>query len=73
MSKTRQVQKSVRRSPRPWGYDRVKHHQRSKMMTTAAAGAASDVLVRNLLNGAPLLTKIDVHTGGLIYSLAYQF
>ena len=35
-------------------------------------GAASDVLVRNLLNGAPLLTKIDVHTG-LIYSLAYQF
>ena len=36
-------------------------------------GAASNVLVRNLLNGAPLLTKIDVHTGGLIYSLAYQF
>jgi hypothetical protein len=34
---------------------------------------ASDVLVRNLLNGAPLLTKIDVHTAGLIYSLAYQF
>ena len=36
-------------------------------------GAASDVLVRNLLNGGPLLTKIDVHTGGLIYFLAYQF
>ena len=36
-------------------------------------GAASDVLVRNILNGGPLLTKIDVHTGGLIYSLAYQF
>ena len=36
-------------------------------------GAASDVLVRNLLNGGPPLTKIDVHTGGLIYSLAYQF
>ena len=35
--------------------------------------AASEVLVRNLLNGGPLLTKIDVHTGGLIYSLAYQF
>ena len=35
------------------------------MMTTAAAGAASDVLVRNLRNGAPAsLTKIDVHTGG---------
>jgi len=36
-------------------------------------GAASDVLVRNLLNGGPLLTKIDAHSGGLIYSLAYQF
>ena len=38
-----------------------------------AATALADVLVRNLLNGGPLLTKIDVHTGGLIYSLAYQF
>lgn len=36
-------------------------------------GAASEVLVRTLLNGGPLLTKIDVHSGGLIYSVAYQF
>src|SRR4030095_2132807 len=27
----------------------------------------------SLLNGRPLLTKFDVHTGRLIYSLAYQF
>ena len=32
-------------------------------------GTATDVLVRNLLNGGPLLTRIDVHTGGMIYSL----
>jgi hypothetical protein len=36
-------------------------------------GVSSDVLVRNLLNGAPLLTKVDVRTAGLVYSLAYQF
>jgi hypothetical protein len=36
-------------------------------------GAASDVVVRNLLHGGPLLTKVDVHTVGLIYSLAYRF
>ena len=36
-------------------------------------GAATDVLVRNVLNGSPFRSKIDLHTGGLIYSLAYQF
>jgi phage pi2 protein 07 len=36
-------------------------------------GTSSDVLVRNLLNGDPLRTRIDVRTGGLIYSVSYQF
>jgi hypothetical protein len=36
-------------------------------------GTTSDVLVRNLLNGDPVRTNIDVRTGGLIYSVAYQF
>jgi hypothetical protein len=36
-------------------------------------GTTSDVLVRNLLNGDPVRTAIDVRTGGLIYSVAYQF
>ena len=36
-------------------------------------GSSSDVLVRNLLTGGPVRTNIDVHTGGLIYSIGYQF
>ena len=36
-------------------------------------GTTSDVVVRNLLNGDPLHTNVDVRTGGLIYSIAYQF
>jgi len=36
-------------------------------------GVTSDLLVRNLLNGDPLHTKVNVRTGGLVYSLAYQF
>ena len=36
-------------------------------------GTADDVLVRNLLNGDPLHTDIDVGTSGFIYSIAYQF
>ena len=37
------------------------------------AGTANDVLVRNLLNGDPLHTNVDVRTTGFIYSIAYQF
>jgi len=35
--------------------------------------SANDVLERNLLNGDPLQTDIDVRTVGFIYSIAYQF
>ena len=37
------------------------------------AGTANDVLVRNLLNGDPLQSNVDVRTTGFIYSIAYQF
>jgi hypothetical protein len=36
-------------------------------------GTTSDVLVRNILNGDPLHTTVDVSTGGLIYSITYRF
>ena len=36
-------------------------------------GTTSDVLVRNLLNGDPIRTPVDIRTGGFIYSVAYQF
>jgi hypothetical protein len=36
-------------------------------------GTAHDLLVRNLLNGDPVRTDVDVHTTGFIYSIAYQF
>jgi hypothetical protein len=36
-------------------------------------GTAHDLLVRNLLNGEPVRTDVDVHTTGFIYSIAYQF
>jgi hypothetical protein len=36
-------------------------------------GRADDVTLRNLLNGQTVTSAIDVHTTGLIYSLAYQF
>ncbi len=37
------------------------------------AGTANDVLRRNLLNGNPLQTDIDVRVTGFIYSIAYLF
>jgi hypothetical protein len=37
------------------------------------SGTAKDVLVRNLLNGEPLQTNIDVRSVGFIYSIGYQF
>lgn len=36
-------------------------------------GTSRDVPVRNLLNSDPLHTNIDVRSGGLIYSISYQF
>jgi hypothetical protein len=36
-------------------------------------GTANDVTLRNLLNGDVVHSPIDVHVGGFIYSLAYQF
>jgi hypothetical protein len=36
-------------------------------------GSASDVTLRNLLNGQEVHSPIDVHLAGFIYSLAYQF
>jgi hypothetical protein len=36
-------------------------------------GTTDDILVRNLLNSDPVHTRVDVRTGGLIYSIAYQF
>lgn len=36
-------------------------------------GTSDDILVRNLLNDDPFRTKVDVRTGGFIYSIAYQF
>jgi len=36
-------------------------------------GRADDVMLRNLLSGDVITSAIDVHTTGLIYSLAYQF
>lgn len=37
------------------------------------SGTANDVFVRNLLNGEPLQTNIDVNSTGFIYSIGYQF
>ncbi len=36
-------------------------------------GTADGVTLRNLLSGKPVITAVDVHTFGFIYSLAYQF
>jgi hypothetical protein len=37
------------------------------------SGTATNITLRNLLNGATVNTSADVRTNGLIYSLAYQF
>ena len=36
-------------------------------------GSADDVTLRNLVSGEAVHTRVDVHTTGFIYSLAYQF
>jgi hypothetical protein len=37
------------------------------------SGGQDNVMLRNLLNGEVVQSRIDLHTTGLIYSLAYQF
>jgi hypothetical protein len=36
-------------------------------------GSVDNVALRNLLNGDVVNSSIDMHTNGLIYSIAYQF
>ncbi len=37
------------------------------------SGTADNQKLRNLLSGQPVITNLDIHTLGFIYSIAYQF